>query len=211
KSIFLTVINPDECPMLTNRVYANTQSWGSILTGGVANASKAVDGNPQSFSTVVTGLGLLGVGTVWQNLQWNETIPAGTPVTFKLGSEYSGLILAGAYSIVGTKRNAMGIPIDIGLIQPISGSLLDVLPGQNTFECSFVPSDFTGPKAYDGVRIIVGSLVSVAQNVKVYEVYYTNQVTQLACNTNDVKDVFYGAIDLGVGVATATVGVDNAF
>jgi gliding motility-associated-like protein/uncharacterized repeat protein (TIGR01451 family) len=211
KSIFITVINPDECPMLTNRVYANTQSWGSIITGGVANASQAVDGNPQSFSTVVTGLGLLGIGTVWQNLQWNETVPAGTPVTFKLGSEYSGLILAGAYSIVGTKRNAMGIPIDIGLIQPISGSLLDVLPGQNTFECSFVPSDFTGPKAYDGVRIIVGSLVSIAQNVKVYEVYYTNQVTQLACNTNDVKDVFYGAIDLGVGVATATVGVDNAF
>ncbi len=211
QTIFLTVINPEECPLLTDRVYANSQSWSSIITGGVANAHQAVDGNPQTFSTIVTGLGLLGIGTTWQSLQWHETVSAGTPVTLKLGSEYSGLILAGACSVIGTKRNSQGIPTDIGVLQPVSGALLDLLPGQNVFEFTFVPADFTGPKDYDGVRIVVGSLLSVAQNVKVYEAYYHVPVTQLACSPNDVRDVLFGAVDLGVGALTATVGVADAF
>jgi len=210
-TINVTVIDPANCPPLTQRAYANSQSWTSIVTGTVTNAAAAVDGNPQTFSTIITGLGLLGIGTTWQTLQWNQTIAAGTPVTVKLGSEYSGLTLAGAYSIVGTKRNTAGNPIDIGPIQPVSASLLNLLPGQNTFEFTFVPSDNSGPKNYDGVRIIVGSILSVAQNVKVYEAYYNTTVTQLACETGDVKDVFSGATDLGIGVATTAVGVDNPF
>ncbi|MGK4567682.1 immunoglobulin domain-containing protein [Flavobacterium sp. 3HN19-14] len=211
RNVFVSVIDADECPPLTERKYADTQSWSSIITGGVADAPAAVDGNPRTFSTIVTGLGLLGIGTTWQTLQWNQTIAAGTPVTVKLGSEYSGLIVAGAYSIVGTKRNASNIPVDIGNIQPVSGSLVDLLTGQNTFEFTFVPANGAGPQAYDGVRIIVGSLVSVAQNVKVYEAYYDRNVTQIACNSDDAEDVFYGAVDLGVGVASATVGVADPY
>lgn len=210
-SIYVTVIDPAECPVLKERVYADTQSWGAIITGGVSNTAAAVDNNPQTFSTITTGIGLLGVGTTWQTLQWNETIAAGTPVTIKLGSQYGGLTLAGAYSVIGTKRNSSGIPVDIGVIQPVSGSLLDLLPGQNIFEFTFVPSDNSGPKDYDGVRIIVGSLVSVAQSVNVYEAYYEKQVNQLACSPNDVLDVFSSAVDLGIGIATATVGVDSPF
>ncbi|MFT3795944.1 gliding motility-associated C-terminal domain-containing protein [Flavobacterium sp.] len=210
-SVSVVVIDPANCPPLTERVYANTQSWSSILTGGVANAAQAIDGNPQTFSTITTGIGLLGIGTTWQTLQWNTTISAGTPLTVKLGSEYSGLVVAGAYSVIGTKRNGAGIPVDIGTIQPVSGSLADLLAGDNNFEFTFVPSDNTGPKAYDGVRIIVGSLVSVAQNVKVYEAYYDRIVTQVACGAGDVEDVFSGAVDLGVGAATSTVGVANPF
>jgi gliding motility-associated-like protein/uncharacterized repeat protein (TIGR01451 family) len=210
-SVFVTVIDAADCPPLTERVYADSQSWSSILTGGVANAALAVDGNPQTFSTITTGIGLLGIGTTWQTLQWNQTVAAGTPLTIKLGSQYSGLALAGAYSVVGTKRNGSGIPVDIGNIQPVSGDLLNLLSGENSFEFSFVPSDNTGPKAYDGVRIIVGSLVSVAQNVKVYEAYYDNPITQIACSPDDFEDVFSGAVDLGVGAATSTVGVDNPF
>ncbi|MCF6132062.1 gliding motility-associated C-terminal domain-containing protein [Flavobacterium wongokense] len=211
QNVFVTVIDPANCPVLTERVYADSQSWSSIITGGVANANLSIDANPRTHSTIITGLGLLGVGTTWQTLQWNQTVPAGTPLSVKLGSEYSGLVLAGAYSVVGTKRNTSGIPIDIGFLQPVSGSLLDLLPGENTFEFTFVPSDFTGPKDYDGVRIIVGSVLSVAQNVKVYEAYYDRAVAQVACNPEDVKDVFYGAVDLGVGVTTATVGVANPY
>jgi uncharacterized repeat protein (TIGR01451 family)/gliding motility-associated-like protein len=210
-TVYVTVIDATNCPILTERVYADMQSWGSILTGGVFDASDAIDHNPQTFSTIVTGLGLLGIGTTWQTLQWNNTIQAGTPVTVKLGSEYSGLILAGAYSIVGTKRNTSGVPIDIGFIQLVSGSFVDLLPGENSFEYTFVPSDNTGPKAYDGVRIIVGSLASIAQNVKIYEAYYNNQVTQIACSPNDVKDVLSGVVDLGIGAATALVGVNDPF
>lgn len=207
----VNVIDPANCPPLTERVYAQTQSWSSIVTGGVANAALAIDGNPQTFSTVTTGLGLLGIGTTWQTLQWNNTVASGTPLTVKLGSEYSALIVAGAYSVVGTKRNASGVPVDIGPLQPVSGSLANLLSGENVFEFTFVPADATGPKAYDGVRIIVGSVLSVAQSVRVYEAYYNRTVTQVACSGQDVLDVFSGAIDLGVGVATATVGVADPF
>ncbi|MGC4039307.1 MAG: gliding motility-associated C-terminal domain-containing protein [Flavobacterium sp.] len=211
QNVFVTVIDPASCPALTERVYADAQSWGSIITGGVFNANSAIDGNPRTHSTITTGLGLLGVGTTWQTLQWNQTIAAGTPVTVKLGSEYSGLIAAGAYSVVGTKRNGSGTPIDIGVLQPVSGSLVDLLAGENAFEFTFVPANFTGPKAYDGIRIVVGSVLSVAQNVKVYEAYYNRQVNQIGCTPGDVKDVFFGAVDLGVGVATSTVGVDDPY
>jgi gliding motility-associated-like protein/uncharacterized repeat protein (TIGR01451 family) len=206
-SVTVVVIDPANCPALTERVYAESQSWTSILTGGVFNAADAIDHNPQTHSTIVTGIGLLGVGTTWQTLQWEDTVAAGTPVTIKLGSEYSGLVAAGAYSVVGTKRSGAGIAQDIGFIQPVSGSLVDLLPGENTFEVTFVPSDSSGPKPYDGVRIIVGSVASIAQNVKVYEAYYDRQVTQVACGNDDVEDVFSGVVDFGLGVATATVAV----
>ncbi len=208
-SVSVVVIDPTDCPALTERVYADSQSWGSILTGGVSSANSAVDENPQTYSTIITGIGLLGIGTTWQTLQWDDTIAAGTPVTIKLGSQYSGLVALGAYSVVGTKRNSTGIPVDIGPIQPVSGSLADLLPGENSFEYTFVPSDATGPKPYDGVRIIVGSVASVAQNVKVYEAYYDQQVAQVACTPGDVEDVFSGAVDLGAGIATTTVGVND--
>ncbi|OXA66995.1 hypothetical protein B0A61_09635 [Flavobacterium aquatile LMG 4008 = ATCC 11947] len=210
-TIFVTIVDTANCPTITQRVYADTQSWSSILTGGVFDQNNAIDDNPQTFSTIVTGLGLLGIGTTWQTLQWNTTVAAGTPLNVKLGSQYSGLIVAGAYSIVGTKRNSSGVPIDIGAIQPVSGTLLNLLPGENSFEFTFVPSDNTGPKDYDGVRIIVGSIASVAQNIKVYEVYYDTTITQANCALGDVEDVFSGAVDLGIGVATVTVGVDNPY
>lgn len=209
-TITVTVIDAASCPPLTQPAYATAQSSGSVLTGGVSNGANAVDSNVQTYSTITTGLGLLGVGTTWQTLQWNETIASGTPVTIKLGSEYSGLTLLGGFSVVGTKRNGSGTPIPIGNAQAVSGSLLDLLPGQNTFEYTFVPANGSGPQAYDGVRIIVGSTVSVAQNAKVFEAYYTTPATQVACG-DDARDVLYGAIDLGVGALTSTVGVANPF
>lgn len=210
-SVFVIVIDPVNCPPLTERVYANTQSWNSILTGNVSNATLAADANPQTFSTIATGIGLLGIGTTWQTLQWNNTVLAGTPATVKLGSEYSGLVVAGAYSVVGTKRDGSGNPIDIGYPQQVSGSLANLLAGENSFEFTFVPSDNTGPKNYDGLRIIVGSLINVSQNVKVYEAYYNQTVTQIACSQDDYEDVFSGAVDMGIGIATTTVGVENPF
>ncbi|RZJ65902.1 MAG: T9SS type B sorting domain-containing protein [Flavobacterium sp.] len=209
-SVTVTVLDPAQCPPLTQPDYATTQSWGSIITGGVSNAPNAVDGNVQTFSTITTGIGLLGVGTTWQTLQWEETIAAGTPVTIKLGSEYSGLTLIGGFSVVGTKRNGSGVPQTIGAFQPVSGSLVDLLPGENAFEFTFVPSNGSGPQDYDGVRVMIGSTVSLAQNAKVFEAYYTTSATQVACG-DDVRDVLFGAVDLGVGALTATVGVDDPF
>ncbi|MES2862756.1 MAG: gliding motility-associated C-terminal domain-containing protein [Bacteroidota bacterium] len=203
------VSDPTVCFENTTRIYAETQSWDSIVTGGVFNATAAIDENPQTHSTITSGLGLLGIGTTWQTLEWNNPIPAGTPVTVKLGTEYSGLTLIGAISVIGTKRNGLGVPVDIGIIQPLSGTLVDLLPGDNSFEYTFVPSNTFGPQIYDGVRVIVGSVVSIAQNAKVYEAYYNQLVTPFVCQTGDVEDVFHGVYDLGIGALTTTTNVLN--
>lgn len=209
--VHINVIDPDDCPPLIARNYATQSSWGSIITGGVSNQNNAVDGNPQTHSTITTGLGLLGIGTTWQTLQWDHTIPAGTPVTIKLGPEYSLLSLAGGISVVGTKRNSLGHAIDVGVLKPVAGELLNLLPGQNIVEYTFVPSTVSGAKAYDGVRISIGALLSVAQNAKVYGAYYHEVANQLACDGKDIQDILYGVVDLGIGALTSTVGVSDAW
>ncbi|MEL1254710.1 hypothetical protein AAEO57_13040, partial [Flavobacterium sp. DGU38] len=205
-TITINVVDPNSCQLLTERVYANGQSFGSIVTGGVADPTNAIDGNPQTYSTIVTGLGLLGVGTTWQNLTWPTNIVKGTPVTVKLGSEYSGVAVAQGLSVVGTKN---GVPI--GAMQPVSGSLLNLLPGEKSYEVTFVPANSSGPQDYDGIRVISGALLSVAQNTKVFDAYYTKKVSTVTCTPGDVQDVFYGAADLGIGALTSTVGVSDAW
>ncbi|MCV9926743.1 hypothetical protein OIU83_03740, partial [Flavobacterium sp. LS1R49] len=209
QTITISVIDPASCDPLLEREYATTQQWGTIITGTVTNGANGADGNPQTYSTITTGLGLLGIGTTWQNLQWPTTITKGTSVTVKLGSDYSAVALGQNVSVIGTKRDGLGNPIDIGTLQTVSGSLLNLLSGQNSFEYTFVPSDATGPKDYDGIRVQLGSILSVAQNINVYDAYYEKQVTQITCGQGDIEDVFSGVKDLGVGALTATVGVTN--
>ncbi|WP_347343848.1 gliding motility-associated C-terminal domain-containing protein [Flavobacterium sp. LC2016-01] len=207
-TLSINVKDPDNCQSLTERVYATAQSSGSIVTGGVSNGANAIDGNPQTFSTITTGVGLLGIGTTWQDLTWPSNIAKGTPVTIKLGSEFSGLGVAQGVSVIGRKAG-----VDIGVLQSVSGALLNVLPGDNAYEFTFVPSNAAGPQDYDGIRIVSGALLSVAQNTKVYEAYYKKSVTTVACTPGDIQDIFYGTTDLGlpVGALTATVGVSDAW
>ncbi|WP_264537174.1 gliding motility-associated C-terminal domain-containing protein [Flavobacterium sp. N1736] len=207
-TVSVNVINPNTCQSLTERVYANAQTSGSIILGGVTNGGNAVDGNPQTFSTITTGLGLLGVGTTWQTLSWPANIAKGTPVTIKLGSEYSAVAVGQNLSVVGTLNG-----VDIGPLQSVSGSLLNLLSGDNSFEYTFVPADGTGPQAYNGVRIQSASLLSVAQNTKVFDAYYNISVPTVTCTPGDIQDVYYGATDLGlpIGALTATVGVADSW
>src|SRR5699024_7349360 len=79
RTITVNVYDPDACPVIMERVYASESSWGSIITGGVSNQDNAVDGNVKTYSTITTGLGLLGIGTTWQTLKFDGTVPAGTP------------------------------------------------------------------------------------------------------------------------------------
>ncbi|CAI2767756.1 Ig-like domain-containing protein [Flavobacterium collinsii] len=209
QTITISVIDPATCDPLLERVYATTQLSGSIITGGVSNGPLAVDGDPSTRSTITTGLGLLGIGTTWQNLQWPTTIVKGTPVTVKIGLENSLIAVAQNISVVGTKRDGSNNPIDIGTLQPITGSLLNLLPGENSFEFTFVPSNTSGLQDYDGIRVQLGSVLSVAQNISVYDAYYKKQVTQITCGQGDIEDVFSGVRDLGIGALTATVGVSN--
>lgn len=212
RTITVNVFDEESCPQPMERVYASESSWGSIITGGVSNQDNAVDGDVKTYSTITTGVGLAGVGTTWQTLKFDETVDAGTPVTIKLGKEYSGLMLAGGLSVVGVKKNSLGDYIDIGVIQPVDGGLLDLLVADNVVEYTFVPSTIAGAQDYDGIRISQGALVSAAQNAKVYGAYYEKpgqpNCDPIDVNTNpDVQDVLHGVKDLGLGAASATASV----
>ncbi|MFH7032587.1 immunoglobulin domain-containing protein, partial [Flavobacterium aquidurense] len=207
--VTISVIDPASCDALQERVYADSQLKGTVISGTVTNELLAVDKDPATYSTITTGFGLLGIGTTWQNLQWPTTIPKGTPVTVKLGLQNSLLAVGESISVIGTKRNGGGTPIDIGTLQSVSSSLVKLLPGQNSFEYTFVPSNTAGVQDYDGIRVQLGSIVSLAQNVNVYDAYYKNEVPQIACGQGDIEDVFSGVKDLGIGVLTATVGVSD--
>ena len=209
QTVTISVIDPATCDTLLERVYANTELSGTIITGAVTSGPLAVDNDPSTYSTITTGLGVLGIGTTWQNLQWPTTIAKGTPVTVKLGLQNSLIAVGQSISVVGTKRDGSNNPIDIGTLQSVSGSLLNLLPGQNSFEYTFVPSNTSGVQDYDGIRVQLGSILSVAQNINVYDAYYKKQVTQIACGQGDIEDIFSGVKDLGVGALTATVGVSN--
>ncbi|MCM0666672.1 gliding motility-associated C-terminal domain-containing protein [Flavobacterium tyrosinilyticum] len=204
----INVIDLTSCQNLTERVYASGESEGFILTGSVSNNANAIDGNPQTFSTITTGLGLLGIGTTWQNLTWATPIAKGTPVTVKLGSEYSLLAVGENLSVVGTIGGNL-----IGAMQPVSGSLLKLISGDNTYEFTFVPSDASGPQDYDGIRIVSSSILSLAQNTKVFEAHYNKPVTAVTCTPGDIQDIFYGATDINlpIGAATALIGVSDAW
>ncbi|SHH80862.1 hypothetical protein SAMN05444481_1301, partial [Flavobacterium frigidimaris] len=207
--VTISVIDPASCDALQERVYADSQLKGTVISGTVTNELLAVDKDPATYSTITTGFGLLGIGTTWQNLQWPTTIPKGTPVTVKLGLQNILLAVGESISVIGTKRNGGGTPIDIGTLQSVSSSLVKLLPGQNSFEYTFVPSNTAGVQDYDGIRVQLGSIVSLAQNVNVYDAYYKKEVTQIACGQGDIEDVFSGVKDLGIGVLTATVGVSD--
>ncbi|MFT5848848.1 MAG: hypothetical protein ACI902_002926, partial [Psychroserpens sp.] len=212
KTITITVIDASNCTSLSERTYATTQKWSSNLTGNVINGENAADGDLKTYSTLSRFLGLLDIQVASQNLEWSTTISKGTAVTVKLGSDLSGVTLLEGVSVVGTKRDALGKSVDIGDLQAVPAALLNLLSGQNSFEFTFVPSDGTGPKDYDGIRVQLGSLVSVLQNINIYDAYYKKQVVQPTCVNGDIFDVLYGVQDdLGIGALTATVGVEDAW
>ncbi|MCS4237191.1 putative repeat protein (TIGR01451 family) [Myroides gitamensis] len=215
ENVMITVYDDSLCPPMIERVYATgSSSWGSIITGGVSGTSNTIDGDPTTYSTLTTGIGLLGIGTVWQNIYFEEEATAGTPVTIKLGKQYSGLMLAGGISVVGLDADGN----TIGTLKSVQGGLLDLLAADNVIEYTFVPSDKNGPKKYKGVRVSQGSLLSVAQIAKVYHAYHTKNVSAFSpeyCEpVSDnvhpaVLDVLHGVQDLGLGVASATASVAN--
>jgi uncharacterized repeat protein (TIGR01451 family) len=209
--ITVTVLDNSDCPPAIQRVYADGDtSWGSIITGGVTAKENAIDNNPTTHSRIVTGLGLLGIGTTWQNINFDHVVAKGTPVTIKLGKEYSGLMLAGGLSVQGLDEKGNVI----GSLKPVAGGLLDLLSADNVNEFTFVPSNSKGAQDYKGVRITQGSLLGVAQIAKVYSVFYT-KLGSVSCDAvatdihKTVEDVYHGVGDIGLGVASSVSGVYN--
>lgn len=214
EALIITVYDSNACPPKIERTYATKQDWSSIITGGVWKAENAVSPKRDEYSTLTTGLGLLGIGTVWQNLEFDEVVPAGTPLTIKLGKEYSGLALAGGLSVKAIGENGKAI----GPLKSVQGGLLDLLSGDNVVEYTFIPTSGGKAVPYKGVTVSQGALVSVAQNAKLYGAYYTKTVDvysnefcdAVAENANPtIADVLHGVQDIGLGVASATASVVN--
>src|SRR5690606_22698899 len=101
------------------------------------------------------------IGTTSQDLLFqdggvNRTIAAGTPVTIKLGQDYSAVQVLGGITLraLGTNGNSVG-----PLLSVDEFDLANVLVGDNVFEYTFIPKDNTGtPVAYSGVRANLGSV-----------------------------------------------------
>lgn len=219
ETIIVTVYDSTQCPPTTQRVYAQgtgnwETTWYTTLAGGVSNEKNATDGNPTTHSTITLGLSLFGLGTTWQNIYFDgNAIPAGTPVSVKLGNEYSLLALGDGITVVGLNEKGEAI----GLVKSVGGGLLKLLSADNVYEYTFVPSDKSGPKAYYGVRVIYGAAVGLGASMKIYGAYYNTSGS--SCTPNNyvpadsveipegvhpqILDIHHGIQDIGLGVATS--------
>lgn len=231
-SIDVNVYDIGDCTKTTEKVFATSQSWFTvpllfIPLGGVANPSQAVDNDMSTYSTITVGLGAVGLGTTWQNLNFGHKIAKGTPVIVKMGQEYSGAQVAGGITVyaVDQNNNPIGPMTAVG-----EGALLDLLVGDNVFEFKFIPKDSNGNLIdYYGVRVNAGSLLAVANNTKVFGAYYEKtKPVDATCTLSDiiatgaavpsthttpvklnkyVSDVLWGVEDIGLGVATSLSSV----
>src|SRR5690606_27831607 len=127
-----TQIPPGECPDINERVYADNQTWFTTGIGTVVNPEQAVDGDPLTHSTIVNPIVVAGIGTTVQTLNWDETIPAGTPVSVKLGPENGLLGLVSGVSVVAMHEGAI-----VSNPYWIDGNLLSLIGAENTYEYSF--------------------------------------------------------------------------
>ena len=210
--VTINVIDPATCYPMYNRVYA-TQAYPRTvigLLGNIDNASNIVDANTQNYATLFSVVNLLGLGSVYVDVTFPDNVPAGTPVTVKLGTGNTLLSLANGLSVQGINRNNNTSTL-IGLPQMVSGRLLGLIGGENVYEFTFTPTANNVTSSYNGVRVALGGLVTVAETAKVYGVYYEKEeTTPVTCPTQDLVDVLYGSLDLGLGVANALVYVSEA-
>lgn len=212
KTVQINVFDDSLCPPTYQREWATDYTaWYSAITGAVSNKANAIDGRPDTYSTITVAVGLLGLGTTWQNIYFAEEQEPGTPVTIKLGKEYSGLVALGGLTVAGLDARGKVI----GSLQGVDGGLVDLLSGDNVVEYTFVPSNKKGPQKYLGVQVVLGSTLGVAQNAKVYGAYVNKLVDNPSCapvlpNINpNVLDVLHGVEDVGLGLVSATASVSH--
>lgn len=220
ETIIVTVFDNTNCPPTMQRVYAQGKgkwatTWYTTFLGGVSNKENATDANPTTHSTITLGLSVLGLGTTWQNIYFDgdTPVPAGTPVSVKLGNEYSLLAVGDGITVVGLDKNGK----DIGVIKSVGGGLLKLLSADNVYEYTFVPSNSSGPQPYHGVKVIYSAAVGAGASMKIYGAYYNAPGDSCTPNNytpaDNVKiptgvhpqilDIHHGIKDIGLGVATS--------
>lgn len=228
----LIVYDLNNCNLTKQRRYATNQhGWASGLSA-VNNAGNAVNGDRSQFATLAGGVVLLGIGTVGIDLYFTK--PDGTlytgeelqnkKVTIKLGEQYSVLKLIGGISVVG--RNAANLAaistssssLNSGNAFSVKGGLLDLLKGDNVFEYSFIPAAANGASVpYNGVRIILSSLLGVADQATVFHAYIEDEVeinpgTNSCANNNPITvnpPVAYPTTQNGVNVVNSPITLNQ--
>ncbi|MDM1297301.1 hypothetical protein HXZ94_02105 [Empedobacter falsenii] len=179
KTILVNVYNLGSCDEIRQKTMTNRSTWSTVpvlvIPGWVTSEANAVDTDLSTYSTITIPVGLLGLGTTWQNLFFDHVVPAGTPVTIKLGQEYSAVQVGGGVTVQALDANEKTAG---PLLAAGDGALLDLLVGDNVFEYTFIPKDNNGnPIPYKGVRAVVGSTVAVANNAKIFGAYYDKNVS----------------------------------
>ena len=235
KRITVYVYDQEECEYRYVQTLARNSTTGQVLTGGTSDSAKAADDDLSTHGTIFNLLNLAGIGSAWIDLTFDDVatnpIPKGTPISIKLGQEYSLLQLVGGTTIQTLDKN--GQPIG-NLISLGELDLLNVLVGDNVFEFTYIPEDGVPTEGYGGVRIISGGLLGVATSTKVFGAYIDKRIpinqagvcdsnieingaeipgnldAHLLLNTS-TDDVLYGVQDAGLGVATALSGVAYAY
>jgi gliding motility-associated-like protein/uncharacterized repeat protein (TIGR01451 family) len=224
-----------QCPANSDRIYATSDDWTS-LGGFLSNGVYGFDANPSTAANITTVVGLAGLGGGYYDLFFDQTFPAGTPVSIKMGKQYSGLGLISGFLVYGL--NASGNSIGSG--DSVDAGIINLLSADSAFEFTFVPHNSSGNQPYSGVRIYFGSLLSVADTYKVYEAYVKQSSTSLDCSSfqfdsydddgdgiddlndgiqatdpyvrKDVQDLFYGVEVLaGLDALSATASVVHPF
>ncbi|WP_326983339.1 hypothetical protein VUJ46_01980 [Chryseobacterium sp. MYb264] len=232
KRITVYVYDKQECEYRYVQRMANLKSAGAVLTGGSTNTEKAIDNDLSTYGTIFNALSLAGIGNSWLDLGFagalTSPIPAGTPMTIKLGQDYGVLQLLGGITLQTLDKN--GTPV--GPVRSIGElDLLNLLVGSNTIDVSFIPRDASGNAIeYGGVRVLIGSVLGLFNSARIYGMYIDDRIplTQAqACEANlsvssaeipgnasapvllnhSAKDVLYGVQDAGLGVATSLSGV----
>lgn len=233
-SIDINVYDLGSCDKTKDKIMVKTEDWSTvpvlIIPGVVSNGKNAVDNDLSTHSTITIPVGLLGLGTTWHNLRFDHNVKKGTPLTVKLGQEYSAIQVGGGVTVqaLDVNGNTIGPLLAAG-----DGALLDLLVGDNVFEYTFVPKDNNGNLIdYKGVRVIVGSTLAVANNAKLFGAYYEKDITidlnNPTCSIGKivagaskpsgyphtnvtlnpmVNDVLWGVEDVGLGVASSLASI----
>uniref|UniRef100_UPI001C94D53E immunoglobulin domain-containing protein n=1 Tax=Echinicola salinicaeni TaxID=2762757 RepID=UPI001C94D53E len=211
--VIVNVFDPDACPLVYNRMYATsaddftTSSLLGIQLGSVTNHTLAAGNNLADYSLLseTVGTSLLGLtGETSQTIRWNTMVPAGTPVTIKLGREYGAAGVSGGIYVQALDGDPVNGDDLLGIRQLADGGLVSAVNGINEFEYTFIPTDENGvPVAYNGVKVSLSSLLNAEQNVRVYAAYYHETSATLSSCT-------FGSIDILTGFESIIDGLDVA-
>ncbi|WP_215223116.1 Ig-like domain-containing protein [Echinicola shivajiensis] len=211
--VVVNVFDPDACPLVYNRIYSTsaddftTSSLLGIQLGSVTNPTLAAGNDLSDYSLLseTVGTSLLGLtGETSQTIRWNTMVPAGTPVTIKLGREYGAAGVSGGIYVQALDGDPVNGDDLLGIRQLADGGLVSAVNGINEFEYTFIPTDVNGvPVAYNGVKISLASLLNAAQNVRVYAAYYHETSATLSSCT-------FGSIDILTGFESIIDGLDVA-